>query len=84
LKRGNKMDLDKMDMDFVLGEVDFIEENVKVLSKKSFHRDRELQDSIDNLWDALDEIYSAIPSLKYKVNQFPKLRLQIDKETNNE
>ena len=68
------------DVDFILAEIDWVEEAVKVLSKKSFHEDRELQDSIESLWDAIYQIYLAVPSLKYRINHFGKLddRKQLD------
>lgn len=64
---------DKVDVGFILGEIDHLEETVKVLSKKTFHKDRELNDSIEALWDAIHQIRLAVPSLAKRLDTFGRI-----------
>jgi len=64
---------DEVEVGYFFGEIDHLEDTVKVLSKKSFHEDRKLWDSIEALWEAIDQIRLAVPSLAKRLDIFGRI-----------
>tara|TARA_Y100000310_G_C20419647_1_gene686051 strand:- start:44 stop:283 length:240 start_codon:yes stop_codon:yes gene_type:complete len=76
-----EIEADPADVGFIFGEIDHLEETVKVLSKRTFHEDRRLNDQIEALWDAVHIIRKAIPSIAEKLDVFGRYNpdLRVDK-----